>query len=274
MRIQAFHGLRYDGVADPGALAAPPFDQIDDRLRDRFHQTPHHFAHLSRPVPEDGLDAPHHAAAKHEAWVRDGILRQDSEPALYANEIVLPAGERRRGLTALVGIEPPDSPIIRPHEETLAKAIADRLELLRAMRVDLEPMLLLADDGGALDGMLAADCGGEPLVEHRDADGNLQRLFRVADAGRVASYRRTLADAPGLIADGHHRYKVASLYAAERAAGPDTPAACKLAVITSLASPALTIDPIHRAFAEAPSLGPLRSLARCQPLAEPTGAGA
>lgn len=276
MRIQAFHGVRYAGVPDAGALAAPPYDQIDDRLRDRFHQTPHHFVHLSRPVAGDGGDAPGHAAALHDAWLADGTLRQDPEPTLYANEIVLPGGERRLGLTALVGIEPPESAVIRPHEETLAKAIADRLELLRAMRVDLEPILLLADDGGALDELLAADCGGDPVVEHHDMAGNIHRLFPVTDGARIAGYREALADASGLIADGHHRYKVASLYAAEQGgAEPGSPATAKLAVITSLASPALTIDPIHRAFAEAPSLEPLLPLvAQRQPLAESTGPAA
>lgn len=272
MRIQAFQGVRYADVPDAGALAAPPYDQIDDRLRDRFHRTPHHFVHLSRPVAGDGSDAPAHAAALHDAWLADGSLREDAEPALYANEIILPGGNRRLGLTALLGIEPPESPVIRPHEETLAKAIADRLELLRAMRVDLEPILLLADDGGALDELLATDCGIDPAVEHRDADGNTHRLFPITDGARIARYRDTLADATGLIADGHHRYKVASLYAAERGAPPGSPAAGKLAVITSLASPALTIDPIHRAFTEAPSLEPLLPLvAGRQPLTEATG---
>lgn len=275
MRIQPFRGVRYAGVSDAGTLAAPPYDQIDDRLRDRFHQTLHHFVRLSRPVAGDGHDAPRHAAALHDAWLAHGILREEPQPSLYVNEIVLPGGDRRLGLTALLGIEPPESPVIRPHEETLAKAVADRLELLRAMRVDLEPILLLADDGGALDELLTADCDADALVEHRDATGNTHRLFQITDEARIARYRAALADAPGLIADGHHRYKVASLYAAERGARPDSPAACKLAVITSLASPALTIDPIHRALTDTLPLEPLLPLvARRQPLDEATGAAA
>lgn len=275
MRIQAFHGLRYGDVEAPGELAAPPYDQIDDRLRDRFHQTPHQFVHLSRPVPAAGVGSAEHAAALHDAWLADGTLRRDVAPTLYANEIVLPEGGRRLGLTARLGIEPPESPVIRPHEETLAKAIADRLELLRAMRVDLEPILLLADDGGALDALLAEDSDGEALVEHRDEAGNLHRLFEISDDARIARYRDALADASGLIADGHHRYKVASLYAAEQGAEADSPVAGKLAVITSLESPALTIDPIHRAFAEALPIDRLAPLvAERRPLAEPTGAAA
>jgi hypothetical protein len=43
---------------------------------------------------------------------------------------------------------------------------------------------------------------------------------------------------------------VGQRFAAEHHAAPGTAAAAKLAVITSLDSPALTIDPIHRAFKE------------------------
>jgi uncharacterized protein (DUF1015 family) len=60
--------------------------------------------------------------------------------------------------------------------------------------------------------------------------------------------------APSAIADGHHRYKVAQRFAAETGAVPGTAATAKLVVVTSLDSPALTIDPIHRALVAAVDL--------------------
>src|SRR6185312_5776208 len=113
-----------------------------------------------------------------------------------------------------------DPSVIRPHEQTLDKPLADRTALLEAMRVDLEPVLLLSEDHGQLDSLLREDLQGQqPLVRHRDADG-------------------------------HHRYKVGQRFAAQHHAADGTAAAAKLAVVTSLDSPALTIDPIHRAFKE------------------------
>jgi uncharacterized protein (DUF1015 family) len=254
MRLYPFHGIRY---ARPGAgrLAAPPYDQIDDRLRDRLHGQPYQFAHLSRPIADGDPNPYDHAAHLHGAWLDEGILHEEAEPALYPYEIQLPSGARRLGVTTMLGLESETSGVIRPHEQTLAKAVADRLELLRAMRVDLEPILVLADDGGAIDRLLQDDVNAtEPLVEHEDAAGNRHRLSRLTEPARIRQYVEAADEVTGLIADGHHRYKVAGLYAREIDAFPGSSAAAKLTVLTSLASPELTIDPIHRGLATMPDL--------------------
>lgn len=267
MRLFAFRGLHYDtdeGRAGEhtGELAAPPYDQIDDRLRDRLQAvSPYHFTHLTRPLPGEEGDPYRHAAHLHQQWLERGVVERDPRPAIYPYSIELPDGGRRLGICALIGLEPPDSAAIRPHEETLAKPLADRLALLEAMRVDLEPALLVADDAGALDALLSDDLAGRrPLVEHRDPGGCRHLLYRVDDGARIARYREALQQGPGAIADGHHRYKVAQRFAARSGASPGTAAATKLAVVTSLASPALAIDPIHRALAEAPDLARIEGL--------------
>jgi len=273
MRLFAFEGLRYGAKAgDPGRLAAPPYDQIDDAARDRFHAaSPYHFVHLTRPVatasaPAGGDGDPYrHAAELHRLWLRDGIVARDEQPSLYPYVIepsggggpgapaspAAPAG-RRLGVMALVGYGPASE--IRPHEQTLDKPLADRLALLEATRVDLEPALLLAEDEGELDDLLAADLDGgagsppRPLVDYRDDAGNHHLLFRISDPARIATYQRALAARPAAIADGHHRYKVGQRFAAEHPGSAGTAAGAKLAVVTSMSSRALTIDPIHRAL--------------------------
>lgn len=254
MRLFAFTGTRYASRReghDPGVHAAPPYDQIDeDRRRELHAADPHQFSHLSRPAPPAGTAAADHAAAIDRAWQRDGVVQRDAEPGLYPYEIRLADGGRRLGLFGLVGLEEPSAGIIRPHEQTLTKTVAERLELLRRMEVDLGPVLLLAEDGGAIDELLSEDLAtATPVAEHRDEYGHTHRLFRVLAPDRIEAYRSALASAAGLIADGHHRYKTARLYAEESGAAAGTAAAAKLCAITSLASPALTIEPIHRALA-------------------------
>jgi uncharacterized protein (DUF1015 family) len=258
MRLFAFEGLRYSARAGEtsrlaGALAAPPYDQINETVRDRFHaQSPHQFVHLTRPVAS-GLEAsgadPYRSAAElHARWLRDGVVEREGRPALYPYVIELAGGGERLGVLGLV--EYADAGLIRPHEQTLDKPLADRLALLEAMHVDLEPVLLLSEDGGRLDPLIQADVAGAPeLVRHRDAEGNFHVLYRVDDPARIALYREAL-DVPSAIADGHHRYKVGQRFAREHGARPGTAAAAKLAVVTSLDSPALAIEPIHRAFKE------------------------
>jgi uncharacterized protein (DUF1015 family) len=260
MRLFAFEGLHYTGgPQEVGRLAAPPYDQIDNAARDRFHaRSPHQFVHLTRPLPSGGLDMYRHSADLHGRWLADGTLARDPRPALYPYVIDLAGGGRRLGVVGLAGIDDPR--VIRPHEQTLDKPLADRLALLRATHVDLEPILLLSEDGGRLERLLEEDLPDlEPFVDHVDADGHHHRLFRLEDPARIALYTAALNGNPSAIADGHHRYKVAQRFAGETGAPAGTPASTKLAVVTSLASPALTIDPIHRALKDPVDL---RRLAR------------
>lgn len=250
MRLFAFEGLHYTPRAgDAGELAAQPYDQINDALRDRYHAlSPFQFVHLTRPVAEPGGDPYQSAKALHDEWLEERIIAREPKPALYPYVIELANGGRRLGVCGLVRLE--DAKVIRPHEQTLDKPLADRLALLEAMRVDLEPALILSEDGGALDALLEEDLqNAQPLVRHRDPDGHVHVLYRIDDPARIARYQAAL-DVPAAIADGHHRYKVAQRFAETHGAQRGTAAAAKLAVVTSLDSPSLTIDPIHRAFKE------------------------
>lgn len=264
MRLFALQGIHYSfGGEDPGALAAPPYDQIDEAQRDRLHaESPHHFTHLSVPVAAEGMSLYQHAARLHERWLAEGVLYREPQPALYPYSIVFPDGSRRLGICALIGIEDPESEAIRPHERTLAKAVADRLALLETMHVDLEPILLVSDDKGRLDELLEEDIEGAPvLIEHTDAEGYRHRLYRIENASRFELYRKALAAGAGAIADGHHRYQVARIFARRIGAEEGTAPAAKLAVVTSIESPALAIDPIHRALTHEPDPGSLEGLA-------------
>jgi uncharacterized protein (DUF1015 family) len=261
MRLYAFEGLRYSPrVGDAGELAAPPYDQINDAARDRFHtRSPHQFVHLTRPLAPEGGDPYRFAAALHHRWMEEGVIARDERPALYPYVIELAGGGRRLGVLALVGLE--DAKVIRPHEHTLDKPLADRLALLSAMHVDLEPALILTEDEGKLDALIAQDVdGARPLVRHRDADGNFHVIYRVDDPARIKLYQEAVR-VPAAIADGHHRYKVAQRFAAERGVRPGVAASSKLTVVSSLSSPALTIEPIHRAFREQVDRAQLASLA-------------
>ena len=249
MRVSPFHGIRFgDTGGEPGRLAAPPYDQIDDAERDRLQALDaHHFCHLSRPLADDAGSPAEHARRLHTEWLRGGALLTDPQPSLYPYEIRLAGGGSRLGLCALIGLEAADSSIIRRHEETVPKTVAERLELLRAMRVDLEPILLLSEDSGELDRLLGEAVEEEAaLAEHVDPCGHRHLLYRTTDDGRLGALSEVLASCSGVIADGHHRYHTARLYAEETLADPRSAAAAKLAVVTSVHSPGLAIDPIHR----------------------------
>ncbi|MEA2125004.1 MAG: hypothetical protein QOI80_1786, partial [Solirubrobacteraceae bacterium] len=85
----------------------------------------------------------------------------------------------------------------------------------------------------------------EPFADVTDEDGTRHRLWRVAADPAVAD---TLADAELLIADGHHRYETARVYAEE--IGGEGAHRYVLACLVSLEDPGLTVFPTHRLLTE------------------------
>lgn len=251
MRLYAFQGLRFNRpAADVDPLVAPPYDQIDAKLKDVLHaKDPHQFAWLTTPVAGQGGDPYRESTRLHQQWLADGTVIRDQEPSLYAYAIDLAGVGRRLGVMCLAGVEDPANGIIRAHEATLDKPLADRVALLKASRVDLEPVFFLSEDGGELDRLLLADmAGAAPVALHRDGDGHRHVLYRITDSERITLYRELLAPLSVAIADGHHRYKTACRFAQEVGAQAGTAAGAKMTVVTSISSPGLAIDPIHRAL--------------------------
>lgn len=248
MDLHAFTGIRYTGEAEAvGHHAVPPYDQIGPQQRTILHRDAVGFAHLTRPVPTATLAAHQRAAQTHRGWLERGTCQRESRPALYLYTIDLATGGSRLGLCGMVGLEEDTSPVIRPHEATVAKTVEERLGLLAETRLDLEPILLLVDDDGGLNEMLEVDRHHCPaLAVHRDTGGNRHILQLLANPDRIREYRHLVGPAHGIIADGHHRYTVAQRWARREEVQAGTLATCKLAVLTSIASPGLQIDPIHR----------------------------
>jgi uncharacterized protein (DUF1015 family) len=249
MQIYAFQGFRYTPKAgDAGRLAAPPFDQIDDRMRDQLHaQSPYHFSRFTRPVPRGGDSEYQAAAFLHAKWLEEGVVARDPNPALYAYVVGAAKEPRRLGLCCAVDVGTPERSSLRPHEQTVEKPLEDRLALLRETRIDPEPVMLIADDAGALERLLVEDVASSPpFASHVDAGDRRHSVHRIVDPARIERYKEAVAGRAATIADGHHRCRTAQLYARETGARQGTAAATKMAVLWSLESRSLRIDPIHR----------------------------
>ena len=76
--VQPFRALHYDLDAAGGlqALAAPPYDVIDDEQRaELVARSPHNVVEID--LPRSDGDPYEHAAEVFAAWQRDGILVRD-----------------------------------------------------------------------------------------------------------------------------------------------------------------------------------------------------
>ena len=247
--ISPLHALHYDfdRTGGLGPVAAPPYDVIDPAERaELVARSPYNAVEIDLPQDPAGGDPYAHAAATLARWRAEGIVVQDAEPALWALEqdYTGPDGRRRtrHGLFARVRVEDYGAGRIRPHERTHPGPKEDRLRLTRATEANLSPIFSLYD--GDAWTPVAPHLTGAPDGEVTDGDGTTHRLWRVADPDAIAAVRAALAPAELLIADGHHRYETARVYAEER--GGDGGHRHVLMCLVSLEDPGLTIFPTHR----------------------------
>jgi len=248
-QVEPLRALHYDQtVAGPlQQLVAPPYDVIDADDRAALGaRSPYNVVAVDLPQGPD----PYAAAAQTLArWRTEGAVIEDPEPALWAlvQDYAAPDGRRltRRGLFARVRVEEYGAGRIRPHERTHPGPKEDRLRLTRATRANLSPIFsLYSDPAGAAWAAVAPHTAHAPDGETTDAEGTVHRLWRVGDPAAADAVRAALRDTELLIADGHHRYETARVYAEE--IGGEGPHRYVLMCLVALEDPGLTVFPTHR----------------------------
>jgi uncharacterized protein (DUF1015 family) len=248
--IEPLRALHYDPAIAGGLqdVVAPPYDVIDEDLRAALvARSPHNVVAID--LPEGGEDRYDTAAATLAQWREERVIVTDDEPALWtlAQEYTGPDGERRtrQGFFARVRVEEYGPGRIRPHERTHPGPKEDRLRLTRATRANLSPIFALYSDptGEALAALTAA-AGTADWAQTTDPDGTVNHLRRVADPDAIATAQRVLGSTELLIADGHHRYETARVYAEE--IGGEGPHRFVLMCLVALQDPGLTVFPTHR----------------------------
>jgi uncharacterized protein (DUF1015 family) len=251
-RVEPLRALHYDpAVAGPlQALAAPPYDVIDpDQRAELQARSPYNVVAIDLPQDPGGGDIYEHAASLLERWRAEGAVVRDDEPALWAlvQDYTGPDGRRltRNGFFARVRVADYGPGTIRPHERTHPGPKEDRLRLTRATRANLSPIFsLYSDPELAAWRALEPATQEEPFGEVTDDDGTRNRLWRVTDPGAIAAATAALADVELLIADGHHRYETARVYAEE--IGGEGPHRYVLMCLVALQDEGLTVFPTHR----------------------------
>ena len=242
--IRPLHAIHYAPDVDLDAVVAPPYDVIDDEQRAALlARSPHNVVEIDLPQGGDPYGS---AAATFRAWQDEGVLVTDDEPALWVltQDYTTPDGEQktRSGFFAAVKVEDYGPGRIRPHERTHPGPKEDRLRLTRATQANLSPIFSLYSGTAAWEA-LAPATQAEPFGTTTDADGTVNRLWRVGDPQVIERVTQALGDAELLIADGHHRYETARVYA-EEAGTPE--AGYVLMCLVALEDPGLTVFPTHR----------------------------
>ena len=271
--IVPFHAVRFAarGGRALADLLAPPYDLVSPQdaaeLRARDARN---IAHLSTADPGTTLSGPRYARAAQEwaRWLAEGILQRDASASFYPVEQVFGAPDgpqlRRRGFVAALRLHDLSEGVVIPHERTHAAIEAERLELLRATRVNFSaPLGLYADERGQVEAALDEATAGLPVADTDTDEGVHVRLWQAERPEWQARLAALVEDQRVILADGHHRYRAALAHErALEASVPGLPASgghhYVLAMLCSLSDPGLVVYPVHRLVRDPPgfSLGP------------------
>jgi uncharacterized protein (DUF1015 family) len=222
MQIKAFKAFRFDAgvVSDVGSCIAPPYDIISPAQQEQLYEkNKYNIVRITKGKTTASDNANNNqytrAADYLNNWIKEGALKQDSTECIYAyvQDFEL-AGTRfqRFSFIALAGLEE-FGETIRPHEETLANSIIDRLNLKRATAAQLGLVFMLYDDEEKVaDKIIENAARGKPLIDFRDDQNVRHRLFAITDKDKIKAIAKMMLDKKCIIADGHHRYETALNY--------------------------------------------------------------
>jgi uncharacterized protein (DUF1015 family) len=246
--LRPLRGLRYDRIAvsDVAAVICPPYDVISPAERQVLAaRHPANAVHVELPESYDG------AARLFAAWQADGTLRRDEQSRIYVYEQRYASADgshaRARGFICRLQLaDLVSGGEVRAHEHTMAGPKEDRYQLLRAVRANLSPVVLLyqAESGINVEQVLDVLGSGNPDIDAVDDAGVRHLVWPVDPALSGASdLLRAVSGVPLTIADGHHRYQTALRYRAE-VGGPG--AEFVLALLVEARTGGLSVLATHR----------------------------
>ena len=265
-QIQPFKAIRYntDRSRDLSAVVAPPYDVIDQDQRGvLLDRNQHNIVRIDLPhSPPANLGPPESYARSAELlnqWLKQKVLIQDAEPALYYYQQTFGVGPTRHtrcAFFARVKLEQLGTGSVMPHEQTFSGPKEDRLALTKATRCNLSPVFsLYPDENNEVLAVLQPQAAEPDCFADLDGVGN--ELWIIHDADRLVRVGELMAEKKIYIADGHHRYSTSSNYLkflqeSGQSIGNEHPANFMNMVLISAADPGLIIQPTHRVIRNLP----------------------
>jgi uncharacterized protein (DUF1015 family) len=261
--IIPFKALRYDpDQVKLEDVLTQPYDKITPEMQSKYYEkSTHNLVRIilgkAGETDTDTFNVYTRAAEYLHDWRSGGILKQDTEPSIYAySQTFTVPGTRdlqeRRGLIALGRIHDYTDGVVYRHEQTLSKPRADRLNLLRATRAHFGQIFMLySDPSNEIESLLRAKTEEDPDISMLDEYETLHRVWRVHDPALIQTVQQKMQDKKLLIADGHHRYETALAYRNERrsetgSSDPKAPYEFVMMTLIPMESRGLVILPTHR----------------------------
>ncbi len=217
--IRPFKAIRYTALAgDPRNLITQPYDKIDSEMQRAYYEKSlYNFCRLILPMESEKYKIAQH---RFEEWTRKSILVKDTKPAVFVCRQEFAVDDKRlirTGVVVALRLYNYDEDTVFPHEITYKEPKTDRLNMMRALQKDLEPVFLMySDPEGATLSLMAEIIKTEPEFLVEDSFGVIHTLWRVTELASIKLLQRALESKKLVITDGHHRYESAVAYRDER----------------------------------------------------------
>ncbi|MCX8064269.1 MAG: DUF1015 domain-containing protein [Candidatus Hydrogenedentes bacterium] len=219
--VRGFRGVRYNLklIGNPDNVIVPPYDVISSELRNYLASlSRYNFVHIDLPEEKEGRNKYQLAGELYSLWKKEGILFKDTSPKAYwlIQQFKDSQGSVRERLALLALVKLPtneyDKPLIFPHERTFEKPVEDRKLLFEATNSELSPIFFLYSDPGLhlreiFESKVKKSLDSWFSYEVRTVDG-VVNTFIVTDW--IENLDDLFRDKTFYIADGHHRFKMAS----------------------------------------------------------------
>lgn len=218
--IIPLRGLFYNKnkVENISRVISPPYDVISSSLKKELYNS-HTFNIINLIQPEGRTRDKYKRAGKIlNSWIKDNILKPDSEKCFYIFEESFSYHGKTNKMSGFIGltkIEPYSNLHIIPHEKTSSGVKKDRLKLLWECRTNFGMVFTLySDKNHQIGDILENHITGKPFINTRAGyDSGLRfKLWKLTDPKKINQIIKNMKDKKLIIADGHHRYETALKY--------------------------------------------------------------
>ena len=215
--LKPFCGIRpTQELADK--VAAPPYDVLNSaEAREMAAGNPYTFLHVNKPEidldPEIDVhdDRVYQKGAENlQAFIADGIIRQDAEQHFYVYRQVMGEHEQT-GIVAIASVEEYEQNLIKKHEFTRPEKEDDRVKHMDVLNAQVGPVFLTYQAEAEIDALVDEITTGVPEYDFTLADGIRHVFWVVSDSLKTTALEDAFVVVPCLyVADGHHRSAAAT----------------------------------------------------------------
>src|SRR5690554_1201145 len=199
-------------------LTSPLFDVVSPKQREALYRNENNSIHLSVPKgPNPTLSAKETL----DRWKKNGVIIQDRLPGIYVYyQYFRLSGEEeehcRKGFICHIKAYSWEENVVLRHEDTIATAVADRIDILRNTKFQTSPTHGLYDDANFLLEKYMDEAISDPLYDMEHYPGVREVLGVIHDVTIISQFCAIIKDTAIVLADGHHRYEGSIAYRNEQ----------------------------------------------------------